>query len=73
MCVQIEHQEAIANINEILKVDLPATVETLGRVIGSGCRYIYNHLPRILGAGARGFLVRPDGEVNHRSSAVLMA
>jgi 4-hydroxy-2-oxoheptanedioate aldolase len=102
VCVQIEHQEAITNINEILKVDgidvffigpsdlsqsmgypgnpkappvaaaieqtlatiraagkapgMPATAETLGSVIGSGCRYIYNHLPRILGAGAKEFL-----------------
>jgi 4-hydroxy-2-oxoheptanedioate aldolase len=102
VCVQIEHQEAVANINEILKVDgidvffigpsdlsqsmgypgnpkappvaaaiaqtlatiraagkapgMPATAETLGSVIGSGCRYIYNHLPRILGAGAKEFL-----------------
>jgi 2-keto-3-deoxy-L-rhamnonate aldolase RhmA len=102
VCVQIEHQEAVANIEQILKVDeidvffigpsdlsqsmgypgnphappvaaaiketlaairaagkapgMPATTETLETVIGSGCRYIYNHLPRILGAGAREFL-----------------
>ena len=35
---------------------MPATTETLGTVISSGCRYVYNHLPRILGAGAREFL-----------------
>jgi 4-hydroxy-2-oxoheptanedioate aldolase len=102
VCVQIEDQEAVANIDEILKVDdidvffigpsdlsqsmghpgapnappvaqaiertlaairaagkapgMPATTETLEKVVGSGCRYIYNHLPRILGAGAKAFL-----------------
>jgi 4-hydroxy-2-oxoheptanedioate aldolase len=104
VCVQIEHQEAVANIDEILKVEgidvffigpsdlsqsmghpgnakappvaaaidqtlakiraagkapgMPATAETLPDVLASGCRYIYNHLPRILGAGARDFLGR---------------
>jgi 4-hydroxy-2-oxoheptanedioate aldolase len=102
ICVQIEHQEAVANIDDIVKVDdidvffvgpsdlsqsmgypgnpkappvaaaiertlatirsagkvpgMPATTESLGTVIGSGCRYIYNHLPRILAAGAKEFL-----------------
>ena len=100
--MQIEHAEAIANIDEILAVDgidvffigpsdlsqsmgypgdpkaapvaaviektlamihaagktpgMPATTETLGTVIGSGCRDVYNHLPRILDAGAKEFL-----------------
>jgi 2-keto-3-deoxy-L-rhamnonate aldolase RhmA len=104
VCVQIEHQEAVANIDEILKVEgidvffigpsdlsqsmghpgnakappvaaaidrtlakiraagmapgMPATAETLTDVLASGCRYVYNHLPRILGAGARDFLGR---------------
>ena len=35
---------------------MPATTDNLAEVIGSGCRYIYTHLPRVLGAGARGFL-----------------
>jgi 4-hydroxy-2-oxoheptanedioate aldolase len=102
VCVQIEHQEAVANIDEILGVDgidvffigpsdlsqsmgypgnpkaapvaaaiertlariraagkaagMPATRELLPWVTGQGCRYVYNHLPRILGAGAREFL-----------------
>ena len=102
VCAQIEHQEAVANIDEILTVDgidvffigpsdlsqsmgypgnpkappvaaaieqtlakiraagkapgLPATAETVATATASGCRYIYNHLPRILGAGAREFL-----------------
>lgn len=102
VCVQIEHEEAVANIEQLLKVDeidvffigpsdlsqsmgypgnphappvaaaikqtlaairaagkapgMPATTETLETVVGSGCRYVYNHLPRILGAGARDFL-----------------
>lgn len=102
VCVQIEHQEAVANIDEILKVDgidvffigpsdlsqsmgfpgnpkaapvakaieetlariraagkapgMPATAETVADVAAKGCRYIYNHVPRILGAGAAQFL-----------------
>lgn len=35
---------------------MPATTETLPEVLASGCRYIYTHLPRVLGAGAKGFL-----------------
>jgi hypothetical protein len=35
---------------------MPATTETLESVVRSGCRYVYNHLPRILGAGAKEFL-----------------
>jgi 4-hydroxy-2-oxoheptanedioate aldolase len=35
---------------------MPATAETLGEVTGKGCKYIYTHLPRLLGAGASTFL-----------------
>ncbi len=102
VCVQIEHQEAIAQIDEILGVSgidvffigpsdlsqsmghpgnprappvseaidrtlsairaagkvpgMPATTDTVGDVVAKGCRYIYNHVPRILGAGAAEFL-----------------
>ena len=102
VCVQIEHQEAVANIDDILNVDgidiffigpsdlsqsmgypgnaaappvsaaieatlarivaagkvpgMPATAEALPTVIQRGCRYIYNHLPRVLGAGAKAYL-----------------
>jgi 4-hydroxy-2-oxoheptanedioate aldolase len=35
---------------------MPATAEALPEVVGKGCRYIYNHLPRILGAGATAYL-----------------
>ncbi|WP_051212199.1 HpcH/HpaI aldolase family protein [Rubritepida flocculans] len=102
VCVQIEHEEAVANIEEILAVEgvdvffigpsdlsqsmgfpgepkappvaaaiagtlariraagrtpgMPATAENLPEVIASGCRYIYTHLPRLIGAGVRGFL-----------------
>jgi 4-hydroxy-2-oxoheptanedioate aldolase len=102
VCVQIEHEDAVANAAEILAVPgidvffigpsdlsqsmgfpgnpkappvadaiadtlrlireagktpgMPATAETLGEVLGSGCRYVYTHLPRVLGAGAAGFL-----------------
>jgi len=102
VCVQIEDQEAVENIDEILGVDgidvffigpsdlsqsmgypgnakappvanaidetltkivaagkvpgLPATADALPEVVGKGCRYVYNHLPRILGAGASAYL-----------------
>jgi 4-hydroxy-2-oxoheptanedioate aldolase len=102
VCVQLEHQDAIANAEAILAVPdidvffigpsdlsqsmgfpgnpkappvaaaiaatlakirgagkapgMPATAETLPDVLGSGCRYVYTHLPRVLGAGARDFL-----------------
>jgi 2-keto-3-deoxy-L-rhamnonate aldolase RhmA len=102
VCVQIEHQKAVAHIEEILAVEgvdvffigpsdlsqsmgfpgdpkaapvaaaiegtlariraagrtpgMPATAENLPAVLASGCRYIYTHLPRVLGAGAREFL-----------------
>lgn len=102
VCVQIEHQDALPNVDEILQVEgidvffigpsdlsqsmgfpgdpkappvaaaidatlakiraagkapgMPATAETLAGVKAKGCRYVYNHLPRILGAGAKTFL-----------------
>jgi 2-keto-3-deoxy-L-rhamnonate aldolase RhmA len=102
VCVQLEHAQAIANVDEILAVDgidvffiglsdlsqslgfpgdpkappvaaaiettlrkivaaghipgMPATAETLPDVIGKGCRYIYTHLPRLIGAGSTAFL-----------------
>ncbi len=102
VCVQLEHDEAIRNVDDILKVDgidvffigpsdlsqsmghpgnpkapavaaaidatlkkivaagktpgMPATPENLGHVIQSGCRYIYTHLPKLIGTGSREFL-----------------
>lgn len=102
VCVQIEHEEAVRNIDSILQVagidvffigpsdlsqsmgfpgnpkappvaeaidetlakirtagkvpGMPATAETVAEVAGKGCRYIYNHVPRILGSGAVAFL-----------------
>lgn len=35
---------------------MPATAESVGRLVGSGVRYIYTHLPRLIGAGSAGFL-----------------
>jgi 4-hydroxy-2-oxoheptanedioate aldolase len=35
---------------------MPATADNLADVKAKGCRYIYNHLPRILGAGAKAYL-----------------
>jgi 4-hydroxy-2-oxoheptanedioate aldolase len=34
---------------------MPATTDTVGRLIGSGVRYIYTHLPRLIGAGSTSF------------------
>jgi 4-hydroxy-2-oxoheptanedioate aldolase len=102
VCVQLEHAEALANVEAILAVEgidvffigpsdlsqsmgfpgnpkappvakaieetlakivaargvpgMPATAETLPEVLGQGCRYVYTHLPRLIGAGARAFL-----------------
>lgn len=35
---------------------LPATAETLEGVLAAGARYVYTHLPKLLGLGARAFL-----------------
>jgi 4-hydroxy-2-oxoheptanedioate aldolase len=102
LCVQIEHEEAVRNVDELLAVDgidvyfigpsdlsqsmgfpgnpkaapvaaaieatlaaivragkvpgMPATSDNVAEVIGRGCRYIYNHVPRLIGAGASHFL-----------------
>ena len=102
VCVQLEHAEAIRNVDAILSVEgidvffigpsdlsqsmgfpgnpkepavaaaidgtlakivaagrapgMPATSENLSDVIGKGCRYIYTHLPRLIGAGSTAFL-----------------
>jgi 4-hydroxy-2-oxoheptanedioate aldolase len=102
VCVQLEHAEAVRNIDAILAVEgidvffigpsdlsqsmgfpgnpeappvaraieetlarivaagrvpgMPATAETLPQVLGRGCRYVYTHLPRLVGTGATAFL-----------------
>lgn len=102
VCVQLEHEEAIRNVDGILAVDgidvffigpsdlsqsmghpgnagapvvaaaikdtlarivaagktpgMPATADTVAGVIGSGVRYVYTHVPRLVGAGASAFL-----------------
>jgi 4-hydroxy-2-oxoheptanedioate aldolase len=104
VCVQLEHEAALHNIDAILAVDgidvffigpsdlsqsmghpgnpkappvaeaiedaltriaaagrvpgMPATPDTLADVLGKGCRYIYTHLPRLIGIGAAAFLRR---------------
>lgn len=35
---------------------MPATTANVDAVIASGCRYIYNHLPRLIGAGTDAYL-----------------
>jgi hypothetical protein len=37
---------------------MPATAESVAEVEQKGCRYIYTHLPRLIGAGAAEFLRR---------------
>src|SRR5262249_11852048 len=96
VCIQLEHEEALRNLDEILAVEgidvffigpsdlsqsmgfpgdpkappvakaidgalaaikaagrvpgMPATADNVGDVVAKGCRYIYTHLPRLLGA-----------------------
>jgi 2-keto-3-deoxy-L-rhamnonate aldolase RhmA len=35
---------------------MPATAETVAEVVAKGCRYVYTHLPRLIGAGSTAFL-----------------
>jgi len=102
VCVQLEHESALHNLDAILAVDgidvffigpsdlsqsmgfpgdpkapavvkaieqalatittagrtpgMPATADNLAEVLGKGCRYVYTHLPRLVGAGAVAFL-----------------
>jgi 4-hydroxy-2-oxoheptanedioate aldolase len=61
VCVQIEHAEAIDEaLTRILAAGrtpgMPATSETVAQVLAKGCRYVYTHLPRLVGAGAAAFL-----------------
>ena len=49
--------ETLARIREAGRVPgMPATSDNLAHVIGEGCRYIYTHVPRLVGAGAQAFL-----------------
>jgi 4-hydroxy-2-oxoheptanedioate aldolase len=102
VCVQLEHEAAIRNVDELLRVEgvdvffigpsdlsqsmghpgnpgapavaaaiaetrakivaagkipgLPATTDNVASLLGAGVRYIYTHLPRVLGAGSAAFL-----------------
>ena len=102
VCVQLEQEAAIANVDEILAVDgvdvffigpsdlsqsmgypgnpgaepvkiaieetlakisaagrtpgLPASADSVEAALASGARYVYTHLPKLLKAGASGFL-----------------
>jgi len=102
VCVQLEHEAAIGNVGDILKVEgvdvffigpsdlsqsmghpgnasappvakaigemqrqivaakktlgMPATTDNVASLAGSGVRYIYTHLPKLLGAGTAVFL-----------------
>jgi 2-keto-3-deoxy-L-rhamnonate aldolase RhmA len=52
-------EEALAKIVAAGRVPgMPATADNLAEVLGKGCRYIYTHLPRLLGIGAAAFLRR---------------
>jgi 4-hydroxy-2-oxoheptanedioate aldolase len=102
VCVQLEHELAVRNVDDILKVEgvdvffigpsdlsqsmghpgnasapavaaaiaetrarivaakkiagMPATTDNVAALIGSDVRYIYTHLPKLLGAGTAAFL-----------------
>ena len=50
-------EAALAAIVRAGKVPgMPATSDNVAEIIGRGCRYIYNHVPRLIGAGASHFL-----------------
>jgi 2-keto-3-deoxy-L-rhamnonate aldolase RhmA len=51
--------ETLTKIRASSKVPgMPATADALPDVIANGCLYIYNHLPRLLGAGAAQYLAK---------------
>jgi len=54
--------EALGAIRTAGKVPgMPATADNVAEVIASGCRYIYTHVPRLIGAGAGQFLKSARG------------
>lgn len=101
VCVQLEHEAAVRNVDEILAVDgvdvffvgpsdlsqsmgfpgnpraepvkaaieetlrkimtagkiagMPASTENVGSVLSAGAKYVYTHLPRLVGSGAAEF------------------
>ncbi len=109
VCVQIEHEAAVRNVDELLKVDgidvyfigpsdlsqsmghpgnakaepvavaidqtlakirdagktpgMPAAEGDVEAVVAKGCRYIYTHLPKLIGAGAGAYLKTARGSV----------
>jgi 2-keto-3-deoxy-L-rhamnonate aldolase RhmA len=40
---------------------MPATADNVASLVGAGVRYIYTHLPRVLGTGATAFLKAAKG------------
>ena len=54
--------ETLATIREAGHAPgMPATADTLAEVLAGGCRYIYTHLPKLIGTGAGAFLAgRPQ-------------
>lgn len=49
--------QTLAKIRAAGKVPgMPSTTDTLVDVLGTGCLYTYNHLPKLLGAGVSGWL-----------------
>ena len=52
-------EQALAKIVAAGRIPgMPATAETRAGIEAGGCRYIYTHLPRLIGAGANAFLRR---------------
>ena len=51
--------DALARISKAGRTPgMPATPETLADVVANGCKYVYTHLPRLIGIGAGAFLER---------------
>jgi 2-keto-3-deoxy-L-rhamnonate aldolase RhmA len=117
VCVQIEHEAGVRNVDEILRVEgvdvffigpsdlsqsmgfagdpkapavaqaieetlgkivtagrtpgMPATSDNVAKVVQWGCRYVYTHLPRLIGPAATAFLKagRDDGRKTPRQGA----
>ena len=41
---------------------MPASTDNVERVLGGGARYVYTHLPKLVGAGAAAFISRGRGK-----------
>jgi 4-hydroxy-2-oxoheptanedioate aldolase len=50
-------KDTLARIRKAGRVaGMPAATEAVAEVLGEGCLYIYTHVPKLIGAGAAGYL-----------------